>query len=154
MNTPDAGDKAPPFEAPSQGGTVVRLSDFNGRKLALYFYPKDETPGCTKQACNLRDNYAALLDSGVAIVGVSPDDLASHDRFVENHSLPFPLVADPAKEILNAYGVWGEKNRYGRKVMGVKRTTFLIDESGTIVRVFRRPKVADHAGEILRAFGH
>lgn len=153
MQTPGVGDRAPAFEAPAQGGRTVSLSDYDGKKLALYFYPRDYTPGCTRQSCNLRDNAAILAEHGIAVVGVSPDDVASHERFAEKYNLTFPLVADPEKEILNAYGAWGEKNMYGRLVKGVKRTTFLIDERGVIVHVFRRPKVASHAAEILRAFG-
>lgn len=153
MHTLEVGDRAPAFSAPSQGGRTVSLADYQGRKLALYFYPRDKTPGCTRQSCNLRDNTEALAKHGIAVVGVSPDDVASHESFADKYNLPFPLVADPEKEIMNAYGVWGEKNMYGRKVLGVKRTTFLIDEDGVIVHVFRRPRIASHAAEILRAFG-
>ena len=150
---PDVGEQAPLFEAPSQDDDTIRLQDYRGRKVALYFYPKDDTPGCTKQACNLRDNYQALLDAGIAILGVSPDDVASHEKFAGKYDLPFPLVADPEHTILEAYGVWGEKNLYGRKFFGVKRTTFLIDEGGVIRHVFKKPKVKEHTAEILAAFG-
>ena len=150
---PAAGDAAPLFEAPSQGGTSIELSQFRGSKVALYFYPKDDTPGCTKQACNLRDNTEELTRHGVAVVGVSPDDVASHDRFAANHELSFPLVADPDKAIIRAYGVEGIKKMYGRTYMGIHRTTFLIDEQGVIASVIRRPKTALHAAEILRGFG-
>ncbi len=146
---PSAGDPAPDFATTDQTGAAVRLADFAGRPLALYFYPKDDTPGCTKQACNLRDHTQDLTDAGVAVVGVSPDDSASHQRFAGKYSLPFPLLADPDKEILTAYGAWGEKNLYGRKSMGVKRTTFLIGPDGTILHVFKRPKTDRHAQEIL-----
>ena len=146
---PAPGDPAPPFEGVDQNGNPVRLEDFSGRPLALYFYPKDDTPGCTKQACNLRDNMAALASDGVAVVGVSPDDQASHQRFADKYALPFSLLADPDKTILEAYGAWGEKTLYGRKSVGVKRTTFLIGPDGRILHVFKRPKTADHAQEIL-----
>src|SRR5690606_6053585 len=123
---PQPGDPAPDFEGPTQGGGTFRLADHRGRPVALYFYPEDDTGGCTKQACNLRDHYADLRKAGVVVVGVSPDDVASHDRFAEKYDLPFPLVADPDHAIIEAYGVWGEKNLYGKKSMGLKRTTFLI----------------------------
>lgn len=150
---PEVGAPAPAFEGTDQEHETVALSDYKGRRLALYFYPKDDTPGCTKQACNLRDNYRLLLDKGVAIVGVSGDDEASHARFADKYDLPFPLIADPDHTILEAYGVWGERNLYGRKYMGIKRTTFLVDEEGTVVHVFKRPKVDNHAQEVLEKFG-
>lgn len=149
---PDVGEKAPLFEGQTQGGDTIRLADYQGRKVALYFYPKDDTPGCTKQACNLRDNYQALLAAGIAVLGVSPDDVASHETFAGKYDLPFPLLADPAHTILEAYGAWGEKNLYGRKSMGVKRTTFLIDEDGVICHVFKRPNVTAHTAEIMAKF--
>ena len=150
---PGVGDKAPAFSGISQDGDKIKLSDYRGRKLALYFYPKDDTPGCTKQACNLRDGYQDLLNAGVAVVGVSIDDRASHEKFAEKYELPFPLIADPDKKILNTYGVYGERSLYGRKFMGTNRTTFLIDEKGKIVHVFKRPKVKEHSKEILDKFG-
>lgn len=153
MSMPAVGDVAPPFEGITQTGETVRLADYEGQKVALYFYPKDDTPGCTKQACNLRDGYQELLDAGIAVVGVSGDDVDSHEAFAGKYDLPFPLVADPEHEILNQYGVWGERNFYGRTFMGTKRTTFLIDEEGTIVHVFKRPKVKKHTREILDKFG-
>lgn len=153
VTMPEKGQQAPDFEAPAQDGSTVRLSDYRGRKVALYFYPKDDTPGCTTQSCNLRDNYGLLLSKGIAIIGVSADDVDSHKAFADKFSLPFPLVADPDKRIVNEYGVWGERNLYGNKFMGIKRTTFLIDEEGKIVHVFKRPKVEDHASEILTKFG-
>ena len=146
---PAAGDRAPSFEGVDQTGQTVRLADFAGRTLALYFYPKDDTPGCTKQACNLRDHTAALRDAGVAVVGVSADDVDSHEAFAEKYDLPFPLLADPDHDILEAYGVWGEKSLYGKKSIGIKRTTFLIGPDGTILHVFKRPKTDRHAEEIL-----
>ncbi len=150
---PKAGEKAPDFKGKTQNGKTVRLSDYRGRRLALYFYPKDNTSGCTKQACNLRDGYKELLDAGVAVVGVSTDDEESHTRFADKYNLPFPLIADVQKKIVEAYGVYGEKNMYGRKFMGTKRTTFLIDEQGVIQHILKRPKVQDHTDEILSKFG-
>ena len=149
---PAPGQPAPDFEGQTQTGETLRLADYRGRKVALYFYPKDDTPGCAKQACNLRDQYRDLLDAGVAVIGVSGDDVASHEQFAEKYSLPFPLVADPGHDLLEKYGVWGEKNRYGRVSMGIHRTTFLIDEDGTIRHVFKRPKVEEHTQEILAKF--
>ncbi|HMB92870.1 MAG TPA: thioredoxin-dependent thiol peroxidase [Rhodothermales bacterium] len=149
---PTVGDTAPAFSGTTQNGETVSLSDFAGQRVALYFYPKDDTPGCTKQACNLRDHYQDLLDADVAVVGVSPDNTASHEQFAEKYDLPFPLIADPDHEILNAYGVWGERNLYGNRFMGVKRTTFLIDADGTIVHIFKRPKVSEHTAEVLAKF--
>lgn len=146
---PTPGDPAPPFEGTDQNGDTVRLADFAGRPLALYFYPKDDTPGCTKQACNLRDNLGALTEAGVAVVGVSADSAESHGRFAEKYDLPFPLLADPDRQILEAYGAWGEKNLYGKTSVGIKRTTFLIGPDGTVLHVFKRPKTAAHAEEIL-----
>lgn len=149
---PEPGDEAPDFEGRTQDGDTVRLSDLRGKKVALYFYPKDDTPGCTKQACNLRDEYADLLREGIAVIGVSADDVSSHRKFAEKYELPFPLVADPDHEILTRYGVWGEKKRYGRTSIGIKRTTFLIDEEGIVRHVFKRPKVSEHAAEITAKF--
>ncbi|OZC02937.1 thioredoxin-dependent thiol peroxidase [Rubricoccus marinus] len=150
---PAAGDRAPQFEGPTQTGDTFSLDralQQDGlRALALYFYPKDDTPGCTKQACNLRDNDTQLQASGVAVVGVSGDDEASHERFAEKYDLGFPLVADTDREIMDAYGVYGEKSFYGKKVVGVKRTTFLIAPDGSILHVFKRPKTDAHSEEIL-----
>ncbi len=146
---PSPGDRAPAFSGTDQNGATVRLEDFAGRPVALYVYPKDDTPGCTKQACNLRDNWTALQDAGVAVVGVSADDAASHERFAGKYDLPFPLLADPDREIIEAYGAWGEKNLYGKKSLGIKRTTFLIGPDGVVLHVFKRPKTAAHAEEIL-----
>ena len=146
---PAPGDLAPAFEGIDQTGATVRLADFAGKPLALYFYPKDDTPGCTKQACNLRDHTGDLTEAGVAVVGVSADPVESHERFAAKYDLPFPLLADPEHEILEAYGAWGEKNLYGRKSMGTKRTTFLIGAAGRVIHVFKRPKTDRHAEEIL-----
>ncbi len=149
---PEAGDQAPLFEGTTQDGETLRLKDYRGRKVALYFYPKDDTPGCTKQACNLRDGYQDLLDADIAVVGVSGDDVASHEKFADKYELPFPLVADPQHEILEAYGVWGERSLYGRTFLGTRRTTFLIDEDGVVRHVFKRPNVTGHTAEILEKF--
>lgn len=148
----EAGEKAPAFSGVDQNGKKVKLSDYKGKKVALYFYPKDDTPGCTKQACNLRDNWFELIDADVAVIGVSADSIESHDKFATKYELPFPLIADQDKEILTAYGAWGEKNMYGKIRMGIKRTTFLIDEKGNVVHVIKRPKTADHTREILEKF--
>jgi peroxiredoxin Q/BCP len=153
MATPEEGKKAPALSLNDQDGTRVTLKDLRGKKVAIYFYPKDQTPGCTTQACNLRDNYAAVRKADIVVLGVSPDDEASHTKFIAKQDLPFTLLADPAKKALEAYGVWSEKNMYGRKYMGVVRTTFLIDESGTIVKIIAKPNVADHTREILDGFG-
>jgi peroxiredoxin Q/BCP len=146
-----SGDKAPDFTAKDQNGKSVSLKDFLGKKVVLYFYPKDFTPGCTTEACNLRDNYEDLKDAGMEVIGVSPDDEESHKKFEEKHELPFILLADPDKKIIEKYGVWGEKNMYGKKSMGLFRTTFLIDEKGVIYKVFKKPKTAIHSEEILKA---
>ncbi len=146
---PDAGDAAPAFSGPTASGDTLSLSDFQGRWLLLYFYPKDDTPGCTKQACNLRDNLAVLEAENIAVVGVSGDDVASHERFAAKYDLPFPLLADPDRTVLEAYGVWGEKNFYGKKLVGLKRTSFLIDPEGVVRHVFKRPKTGAHAQEVL-----
>ncbi len=148
-----AGDKAPNFAAEAQHGAVVNLSDYNGRKVVLFFYPKDNTPGCTMQACNLRDHIPQLNAHGVEVLGVSGDSVASHKRFASKHQLPFLLIADTDKRIMQEYGVWGEKKMYGRTFLGVKRTTFLINEDGVIHHIFRRPKLSGHADEVLKAFG-
>ncbi|MEO8109854.1 MAG: thioredoxin-dependent thiol peroxidase [Ginsengibacter sp.] len=146
------GDKAPGFKAKDQNGNAVSLEDYKGKKVVLYFYPEDDTPTCTVEACNLRDNYSVLQKNGLVVLGVSPDDEKKHKKFEAKYNLPFTLVADPDKKIIDKYGVWGEKNMYGRKYMGLFRTTFLIDEKGTIVKVFKKPKSKIHAEEILKAW--
>ncbi len=150
---PEAGTPAPLFEGIAQDGDKKLLASYKGQKVALYFYPKDFTSGCTTQACNLRDGYKMLQDAGVAVLGVSPDDAEYHDKFASKYSLPFPLIADPDHKIMEKYGTWGEKNRYGKIVVGVKRTTFLIDEEGVIKHVIKRPNVKAHAEQILTKFG-
>ena len=147
------GEKAPDFTAKDQNGNTVSLKDFRGKKVVLYFYPEDDTPTCTVEACNLRDNYTLLEKKGLVILGVSPDDEKKHKKFEEKYKLPFTLIADPGKRIVDKYGVWGEKNLYGRKYMGLHRTTFLIDEKGTIQKIFRKPKSKIHSEEILKALG-
>jgi peroxiredoxin Q/BCP len=146
------GMKAPAFSGTDQDGNKVSLKDFKGKKLVLYFYPADDTPTCTVQACNLRDNYGLLKKEGFEVLGVSPDEEKSHIKFREKFSLPFPLLADPKLGIIEKFGVWGEKQLYGRKYMGLHRTTFLIDEKGVIRKVFQRPKNKAHAEEIVAAW--
>lgn len=146
---PAPGDPAPAFEGPTASGDPIRLADYQGQWVALYFYPKDDTPGCTKQACNLRDNTNSLTGAGVAVVGVSGDGVESHGRFAEKYDLPFPLIADADRAIQTTYGVYGEKSFYGKTIIGTKRTTFLIDPEGVVRHVFKRPKTDQHAEEIL-----
>lgn len=143
------GDKAPEFKGLNQDGKEIKLSDFKGSKLILYFYPKDNTSGCTAEACNLNENYDELNKHGYRVVGVSPDSTASHLKFIAKHSLGFDLIADTEKEILNNYGVWAEKSMYGRKYMGVVRTTFIINEDGIIEKIFNKVKTKEHAQQIL-----
>ena len=144
------GDKAPDFTAQTQHGNTVSLSDFRGQKVVLYFYPKDDTPVCTKQACSLRDSHEDITSQGAVVLGVSPDGVASHEKFVGKFDLPFLLLCDEEKEIMTAYGVWGEKTLYGRTYIGVNRTTFLIDEEGTIFHKFPRPRTALHGAQVLK----
>ncbi len=143
------GDKAPAFKGKDQDGNVISLSDFKGHKLVLYFYPKDSTPGCTSQACNLRDNYDLLIEKGYKVAGVSADSEKSHKKFIEKNKLPFPLIADTDKEILKAYGVWGPKKFMGREFLGIHRTTFVIDEEGSILEVIEKVQTKDHTAQII-----
>ena len=145
----EAGNKAPEFTLNDQDGNSVSLKDFKGSKVVLFFYPKDNTPGCTKEACSFRDNMPALKDKGVVVLGVSIDDEKSHQKFIAKQDLNFPLLADTEKQVVEAYGVWGEKSMYGRKYMGTFRKTFLIDEEGVIARVYDKVKVATHAEDII-----
>lgn len=145
------GDKAPSFKGLNQKGEEINLNDFSGKKLILYFYPKDNTPGCTAESCNLNDNYKSWLEKGFEVVGVSPDSVQSHLKFADKFNLKFNLIADTEKEILKAYGAWGEKSMYGRKYMGVLRTTFVIDEKGIIVEIFEKVKTKDHTNQIIEA---
>jgi thioredoxin-dependent peroxiredoxin len=146
---PEPGQPAPPFETVTASNERIALEDYRGRWVLLYFYPKDDTSGCTKQACNLRDHFGALGDAGIAVLGVSPDDEVSHERFARKYDLPFPLIPDPSRDILTAYGVWGQKTMYGRKVTGVTRTSFVIDPEGIVRHVFKRPNTGKHAEEVL-----
>ncbi len=145
-----AGDKAPKFSASDQDGKTISLSDFSGKKLVLYFYPKDDTPGCTAEACNLRDNYKMLLKKGYAVVGVSADEVKKHLKFIKKFSLPFPLIADTEKELCTAYGVWGKKKFMGREFMGIVRTTFIISEKGIIDEVIEKVDNENHTAQILK----
>ncbi len=146
------GSKAPAFKGKDQNGKAVSLADFKGKKLVLYFYPQDDTPTCTVQACNLRDNFGLLRNKGFVVLGVSPDSIEKHKKFENKHELPFTLIADPEHSIIDKYGVWGEKQLYGKKYMGLHRTTFLIDEKGLIRKVFLKPKSKQHAEEIIQAW--
>ena len=141
--------KAPDFELATDQGKKVKLSDFKGRKVILYFYPKDDTPGCTTQACDLRDHIQEIDWRGAVVLGVSPDDVTSHKKFKEKFGLNFTLLADADHKVAEAYGVWKEKNLYGKKTMGVERTSFVIDEEGNIAKVLPRVKPAEHVGQIL-----
>ena len=152
MITLKENDKAPLFKGKTQNGKEISLKDFKGKKLVLYFYPQDLTPTCTVQACNLRDNYALLKKEGFEIIGISPDDETKHKKFETKHNLPFTLIADTNHKIIDAYGVWGEKQLYGRKYMGLHRTTFLINEKGVIKKIFLKPKSKQHAEEIIAAW--
>jgi peroxiredoxin Q/BCP len=146
------GDKAPAFSGKDQDGKKVSLSDFKGKKLVLYFYPEDDTPTCTIQACNLRDNYSLLKKEGFEVIGVSPDDAKKHKKFEAKYKLPFTLIADTANVILEKYGVWDQKKMFGHEYMGVLRTTFVINEKGIIRKIFLRPKNKAHAEEIVEAW--
>ncbi|MCA6488092.1 MAG: thioredoxin-dependent thiol peroxidase [Chitinophagaceae bacterium] len=146
------GGKAPAFKGVDQNGQPISLADFKGKKVILYFYPKDDTPGCTTQACNLRDNYKALIKKGFQVIGVSVDDVKSHKKFETKHALPFPLVADSDKSIVTKYNLWGEKKFMGKTYMGTTRTTFLIDEDGKIVKIINKPDTANHTEEVLAAW--
>jgi peroxiredoxin Q/BCP len=145
------GDKAPEFHGLNQNNENVSLETFKGKKLILYFYPKDNTPGCTAESCNLNDNYEAWLAKGYEVVGVSPDSVASHRKFADKFQFRFNLIADTDKEILQAYGVWGEKSMYGKMYMGVLRTTFVIDENGIIEEIFEKVDTKNHTDQIIKA---
>jgi peroxiredoxin Q/BCP len=147
------GQKAPAFTGKDQYGNSISLADFKGKKVVLYFYPEDDTPTCTVQACNLRDNYGLLTQHGFIVLGVSPDDGEKHQKFQKKFSLPFTLIADTGHKVIEKYGVWGEKNLYGRTYMGLHRTTFVIDERGIIQKIFLRPKNKAHAEEIVKTAG-
>jgi peroxiredoxin Q/BCP len=146
------GSKAPIFKAVDQDGKAISLADYKGKKVILYFYPKDDTPGCTAQACNLRDNYSLLVKKGYQVIGVSTDSVKSHKKFEEKFQLPFPLISDEDKKIVDKYNLWGEKKFMGRTYMGTTRTTFLIDETGKIVKIIAKPDTANHTEEVLAAW--
>ena len=146
---PELGKQAPAFSALDENGNTIGLDTFSGKKLVLYFYPKDDTPGCTAEACSLRDNYQDLLDKGYAVLGVSPDDSKKHTKFIAKYSLPFSLLADTDQTVCNAYGVWVEKSMYGRQYMGIARTTFVIDEKGNIQDIIAKVNTKDHSSQIL-----
>ena len=146
------GDKAPDFTSKDQDGKTVKLADFKGKRVVLYFYPKDDTPGCTKEACSFRDADDVYQKKGIKVFGVSTDNEKSHQKFISKFQLPFDLLADTDKDIVEKYGVWGEKSMYGKKYMGTIRKTFLIDEKGNIARIFDKVNVSEHADEVLEAF--
>lgn len=149
----EKGKLAPEFELIDETGAPRRLSDYRGKPLVLYFYPKDDTPGCTTEACNFRDDYSAYEAAGVVILGVSPDGTKSHDRFKQKYALPFPLLSDPDHKVCETYGVWALKKFMGREYMGVLRTTFLIDAEGRILHIFENVKPAEHSAEVLAMLG-
>lgn len=146
-----AGAPAPAFSLPSDQRRTVTLKDLRGKKVVLYFYPKDDTSGCTTEACEFRDSWQAVQKAGAVVLGVSPDDVSSHARFRKKFDLPFPLLADEGHKVAEAYGAWGEKSMYGRKYHGILRTTFIIDDSGVVTRVFEKVKPKGHATEVLAA---
>ena len=144
------GDQMPHFEVIDQNGNIVTSNDLLGRKTIIYFYPKDNTSGCTAEACNLRDNYEALTAAGYNVIGVSKDSAASHRKFIENHSLPFTLLADTTTDMQQTFGVWAEKSLYGRKYMGTLRQTFIFDEQGTLIEIIEKVNTKNHAEQILK----
>jgi peroxiredoxin Q/BCP len=147
----EEGKPAPDFALTSDEGTTVRLSELSGKPVVVYFYPKDDTPGCTAQACGIRDNYDAFGERGAVVLGISPDDESSHVKFKQKYGLPFTLLADPDHKVADAYGVWGERSMYGKKYMGIERSTFVIDSEGNVSRVMRRVKPDTHAQQVLDA---
>ena len=149
----EIGTVAPEFALPDQNGDMHALSDYRGRKVILYFYPKDNTAGCTKQACGFAERYPQFREKGAVVLGVSKDSVASHKKFEQNHSLPFTLLSDPEKTVIQAYDAWKEKKNYGKVSMGVVRTTYLIDENGVIIRAMDRGKAADIPGQMLEMIG-
>ena len=152
MTTLQEGDKAPDFKGKNEIGEEMQLADFTGMKLVLYFYPKDSTPGCTVESCNLRDYYTELQTKGFEVLGVSADGESSHQKFIGKHNLPFHLLADTEKKVLNAYGVWGPKKFMGRIYDGIHRTTFVIDEQGVIEKIFIKVKTKTHTEQILESY--
>ena len=152
MTSLNVGDKAPNFVALNEFGQSTSLSDFLGKKVILYFYPKDMTPGCTAESCNLGENYSLLQENGFIVLGVSPDSSKSHQKFIDKYNLPFSLIADENKAVIKAFGVWGPKKFMGKEYVGVHRTTFVIDEYGVIEKVFSKVKTKDHANQILESY--
>lgn len=152
MTSLKEGDKAPDFRAINENEQVVSISDFQGKKVILYFYPKDMTPGCTAESCNLGENYSTLQDKGFVVLGVSPDPAKKHQKFIDKYSLPFSLIADEDKEVIRSYGVWGPKKFMGKEYDGVHRTTFVIDENGFIEKIFTKVKTKDHSNQILSSY--
>jgi peroxiredoxin Q/BCP len=149
MSELTTGMHAPEFTAADHTGNQVSLTDFKGKKVILYFYPKDDTPGCTAEACDFRDNYSGLVAKGIVVLGVSVDSEASHQKFIEKHNLPFPLLADTDHKIVEAYGVWAEKNMYGKTYMGINRTTFIIDETGVITNIIKKVDTKNATAQVL-----
>jgi peroxiredoxin Q/BCP len=149
-NELSVGKKAPAFNLKDAEGNTVKLSDFKGKKLVIYFYPRDMTPGCTKEACSFRDDWAEIKKRGVQVVGVSADNQASHQKFIEKYALPFPLLSDPDHSMMESYGAWGEKSMYGKKFMGILRITYVIDEAGKIAHIFKKVKTDIHSQEVLK----
>ena len=143
------GDRAPQIQAPDQEGKIITLDAYKGNKVIIYFYPKDDTPGCTAEACNLRDNYDALLKKGFKIIGISADSEKSHQKFISKYQLPFPLISDVDKNVINSYGVWGEKKMYGKSYDGILRTTFIISENGEIENIIEKVDTSNHTQQIL-----
>ncbi len=144
------GDKAPDFQGVDQNSNPIKLSDYKGKKLIIYFYPKDNTPGCTAQACNLRDNYNSLLEQGFSIIGISKDSVTSHQKFIDKYQLPFPLISDTSTEIIKLYNAWGEKKFMGKTYEGILRKTYVIDSSGVIIDIIEKVQTKDHASQIIK----
>jgi peroxiredoxin Q/BCP len=151
MNMIEEGNSAPDFSGIDQDGKSISLADFKGQKVVLYFYPKDDTPGCTAQACNLRDNHSELLSKGINIIGVSADTSAKHQKFITKYDLPFPLIADTEKSLIQSFGVWGEKKFMGKVYDGIHRTSFVINEEGIVIKRINKVKTKDHTNQILEA---
>jgi peroxiredoxin Q/BCP len=145
----EEGTNAPDFTLESAGGGTVSLSGYRGKTVVLYFYPKDDTPGCTTEACNFRDDYSDILAAGAVVLGVSPDSVKSHDKFAVKYELPFPLLSDPDHRVAEMYGAWGEKKMYGRAYMGIMRSTYIVDKDGVIIKVFPKVSPANHSAEVL-----
>ena len=152
MSTLQEGSKAPAFKGQDQNGKTISLANYKGKRVAVYFYPEDMTPTCTDQACNLRDNFSLLKKNKIEIIGISPDEIKKHKKFEEKFALPFTLIADPAHNIIDKYDVWGQKKLFGHEYMGLRRTTFLIDEKGIIKKIFLKPTSKQHAEEIIAAW--